>query len=111
VEGEAKNLELTIWLEVTALEDGVILLLEVVLLALETDALWEEIEDMVGTGILRVGTVGRKRVLVAGATGVESEGLGIGAGETAGVVPVSNKRVETTWVMTGVFSAEVHVIM
>jgi hypothetical protein len=39
VEGEAKNLELTIWLEVTALEDGVILLLEVVLLALETDAL------------------------------------------------------------------------
>jgi hypothetical protein len=97
VEGEAKNLELTIiWLEVTALEDGVILLLEVVLLALETDALSEEIEDMAETEILRVGTVGRKKVLVAGATGVESEGLGIGASEIAGVVPVSNKGPETT---------------
>jgi hypothetical protein len=58
-------------------------------LALDIDAISEETEDIVETEIVRVGTVGRKRVLVAGATGVESGGFRIGVVETARVVPVT----------------------
>lgn len=93
MEGKFRTLELrTIWLEVTTLDDGELLLLEVELLGPESNEVMEA-EEMVGKGILRVGAVGTTTVLV---------------GSTVGVGAVA-RVVETPWVVVGALNAEVQV--
>lgn len=94
VEGKLRTLELrTIWLEVTTLEDGEVLLLEVALLGLERDEVTEA-EELVGELIVSVGAVGTTTVLVGSAVGVG-----------VGIITV----VKTPWVVVGAPNAEVHV--